>query len=71
MRGQKKGPFITEKVEEARKKLIDDAKEEPISMLVDSPDPHGEFLFVSFTFWFYYHESKKQIILVLVPFMRL
>ena len=58
MRGQKKGPFITEKVEEARQNLIKEARKKPIKMLVDSPDPHGEFLFTLFTIWFYYHWKK-------------
>ena len=45
MRGQKKGPFIIEKVEEARQNLITEAAKPPIKMLVDSPDPYGKSLF--------------------------
>ena len=41
MRGQYKGPEINDAIEAARQKLINDAKGEPINMLVDSPDPHG------------------------------
>ena len=41
MRGQKKGDKINEEVEKQRKLLINEAAKEPISMLVDSPDPHG------------------------------
>ena len=42
MRGQFKGDKINEDVEKSRKALINKAKEEPINMLVDSPDPHGQ-----------------------------
>ena len=50
MRGQKKGPFIIEKVEEARQNLITEAAKPPIKMLVDSLDPYGKFLFSLFEF---------------------
>ena len=42
MRGQFKGEKINEDVEKSRKALINEAKKEPINMLVDSPDPHGQ-----------------------------
>ena len=41
MRGQYKGPEINDAIEIERQKLINEAKKEPICMLVDSPDPHG------------------------------
>ena len=43
MRGQKKGPVINAAIEEARQNLITEAAKKPISLLVDSPDPHGQF----------------------------
>ena len=42
MRGEKKGKAINDRVEEERQNLITEAAKEPIKMLVDSPDPHGE-----------------------------
>ena len=41
MRGQIKGPIITKAVELARKNFISEAKNGPLKMLIDSPDPHG------------------------------
>ena len=44
MRGEFKGDAVNEAVEKSRQNLINEAKKEPINMLVDSPDPHGEQL---------------------------
>ena len=44
MRGEFKGDAVNEAVEKSRQNLINEAKKEPINMLVDSPDPHGELL---------------------------
>ena len=49
MRGQYKGQEINDAIEAARQKLINDAKEEPINMLVDSPDPHGNLISLHFS----------------------
>ena len=43
MRGQYKGQEVNDAIEIARLELVNEAKKEPIKMLVDSPDPHGEF----------------------------
>ena len=45
MRGQKKGQVINDRVEAERQNLITEAAKKPISMLVDSPDPHGESVY--------------------------
>ena len=42
MRGEFKGDAVNEAVEKSRQNLINEAKKEPINMLVDSPDPHGK-----------------------------
>ena len=49
MRGQYKGPEINDAIEIERQKLINEAKKEPICMLVDSPDPHGQFICLHFS----------------------
>ena len=46
MRGEKKGKVINDRVESERQKLITKAAQKPISMLVDSPDPHGESIYI-------------------------
>ena len=46
MRGEKKGKTINDKIEEERQNLITEAAKKPISMLVDSPDPHGESIYI-------------------------
>ena len=48
MRGQYKGQEINDAIEIERLQLVNNAKEEPICMLVDSPDPHGKFHFFTF-----------------------
>ena len=48
MRGQYKGQEVNDAIEIARLNLVNEAKKEPIKMLVDSPDPHGKlFVYIS------------------------
>ena len=49
MRGQYKGQEINDAIEIERQKLINEAKKEPICMLVDSPDPHGKLICLHFS----------------------
>ena len=49
MRGQYKGQEINDAIEIERQKLINEAKKEPICMLVDSPDPHGNLICLHFS----------------------
>ena len=48
MRGQFKGTEVNDAIEAERLNLVNEAKKEPINMLVDSPDPHGKFHLLTF-----------------------
>ena len=48
MRGQFKGTEVNDAIEAERLNLVNEAKKEPINMLVDSPDPHGKFHLFTF-----------------------